>query len=136
MERNSEMVFSQIVKSEKEEGREKHIPHIELDQGHRSGKDIARIVVGHGAPHPNTVEHHIVWIELYGVRKADDQVINIGRATCAPVYSNPNVRFQINRIEEFKSFHALAYCNLHGLWENSLDQVTVEASDAEVPIGV
>ena len=115
------MDFSQIIKSEKEEGREKHIPHIELDKGHKSGKDIARIVVGHDSPHPNTVEHHVVWIELYGVRKENNQVVNIGRATCAPVYSNPNVRFQINRIEEFKSFHALAYCNLHGLWGNSLE---------------
>ena len=58
---------------------------------------------------PNTVEHHIAWAELYGV-KDSGQVINLGRATCTPVYSNPNFRFQINRIEEFKSFYALAYC--------------------------
>ncbi len=77
------------------------------------------MVVGHNTLHPNTVEHHIAWIELYGVRKDNKQVITLGRAACAPVYSNPNVRFQINRIGDFESFYALAYCNIHGLWENS-----------------
>ena len=63
-----------------------------------------RVVVGHEVPHPNIPEHHISWIELYGVKKDDDQLINIGRAAWAPVYSNPNVRFQINQIKDFKSF--------------------------------
>lgn len=100
----------------------KHIPHLEIDKGHKSGSDSVRIVVGHEIPNPNTVEHHVAWIELYGVRKDNNQVINLGRASCAPVYSNPNVRFQVNAIEDFKSFHALAYCNIHGLWSNSLDR--------------
>jgi superoxide reductase len=114
------MDFSEIVKADKAEGKEKHVPHITKDKGHKEGKDIIRVVVGHEVPHPNTMEHHIVWIELYGVKKDNNQVINLGRAAWAPVYSNPNVRFQINQIEDFKSFHALAYCNLHGVWENSL----------------
>jgi superoxide reductase len=42
------------------------------------------------------------------VKKDNDQVINLGRAAWAPVYSNSNVRFQINQINEFKAFHALA----------------------------
>ncbi|MEJ2718465.1 MAG: desulfoferrodoxin family protein [Deltaproteobacteria bacterium] len=115
------MNFSEIIKADKDEGKEKHVPDIELDKGHKSGRDIVRVVVGHGSPHPNTVEHHIAWVELYGVRRDNGQVIDIGRAACAPVHSNPNIRFQINDIEDFKSFHALAYCNVHGLWENSLE---------------
>ncbi|MCP4577688.1 MAG: desulfoferrodoxin [Deltaproteobacteria bacterium] len=91
-------------------------------KGHRSGKDIIRVVVGHGEPHPNTVAHHIAWIELYGVRKNNDKVIALGRVACAPYFSNPNVRFQVNHIEDFKAFHALAYCNIHGLWVNSLER--------------
>ena len=116
------MNFSEIIKGEKGEGKEKHVPHITVDKGHKEGKDIVRVVVGHEVPHPNTVEHHIAWIELYGVKKDGNQVLNLGRAACAPVFSNPNVRFQINQIEDFKSFHALAYCNIHGLWENSLER--------------
>ena len=116
------MNFTALIKTEKDEGKEKHVPVITLDKGHISGQDIVRVVVGHEVPHPNTVEHHILWIELYGVKKDDDQVVNLGRAAWAPVYSNPNVRFQINQIENFKAFHALAYCNIHGLWANSLER--------------
>jgi superoxide reductase len=115
------MDFSGVLKTGKDEGKEKHVPHIVIDKGHKEGKDIVRVVVGHEVPHPNTMEHHISWIELYGVKKDNNQVINLGRAAWAPVYSNPNVRFQINQIEDFKSFHALAYCNIHGVWENSLE---------------
>ena len=116
------MKFSEIVKAEKDEGKEKHVPHIEIDKGHKMAMDIVRVVVGHEVPHPNTVEHHIAWIELYGVKKNNDQVIHLGRAAWAPVYSNPNVRFQVNQIEDFKSFYALAYCNIHGIWANSLER--------------
>ena len=116
------MNFTALIKTEKDEGKEKHVPRIEIDRGHKEGKDIVRVVVGHEAPHPNTPEHHIAWIELYGIKKDNDQVINIGRATCIPLYSNPNMRFQINNIEDFRSFHALAYCNIHGLWANSVER--------------
>jgi len=115
------MEFSEIIKTGKDEGKEKHVPTMTIDKGHKEDVDIVRVVVGHEAPHPNTVEHHIVWIELYGVRKDNDQIISLGRAACAPVFSNPNVRFQINQIGDFKAFHALGYCNIHGLWSNSLE---------------
>ena len=116
------MEFIEIIKTRESEGREKHVPTITIDKGHKEGVDIVRVVVGHEEPHPNTVEHHIAWIELYGVKKDGDQVINLGRAAWAPVYSNPNVRFQVNQIEEFESFYALAYCNRHGVWANSLER--------------
>jgi superoxide reductase len=119
--KEEKMDFSGLIKGSADEGKEKHVPRIAIDKGHKEGKDIVRVVVGHEVPHPNTVEHHITWIELYGVKKDNNQVIHLGRAAWAPVYSNPNVRFQINKIEEFKSFHALAYCNIHGVWGNSIE---------------
>ncbi len=115
------MNFLEIIKTGKDEGKENHVPMIMIGKGHREGKDIVRVVVGHDVTHPNTPEHHIAWLELYGVKKENDQVINLGRAVWAAVYSNPNVRFQINQIKDFKAFHALAYCNIHGLWGNSLE---------------
>ena len=115
------MNWSEIVKGEKDQGKEKHIPHIMIDRGHKKGKDIVRVVVGHERPHPNTVVHHIAWIEVYGVQRYSGQIINLGRATWAPVYSNPNVRFQVNQITDFSVFSALAYCTLHGLWGNSIE---------------
>ncbi len=65
------------------------------------------------------VEHHIDWIELFGVKK-NGQVVNLGRVVFAPAYTNPNVRFQIP-VVEFKTFRALTYCNIHGVWENYLE---------------
>ena len=115
------MNLGELIKTQKDEGKEKHVLHIEIDKGHKSGQDIVRVVVGHEVPHPNTPEHHITWIELYGAKKDNHQMINLGRAACAPVYSKPNVRFQINEIGDFESFHALAYCNIHGLWSESVE---------------
>ncbi len=114
------MKFEDIVKNKEAEGKEKHIPVIEVGKGRgETGADIVRVVVGKEIPHPNTVEHHIAWIELYGVKK-DGQVIDLGRADFAPSYTNPNVRLQMP-VEQFRSFCALTYCNIHGLWENCIE---------------
>ena len=116
------MEFSEIMRTEKDEGKENHVPYIMVDKGHIERQDIIRVSVGRYMRHPSWVEHHIVWIQLFGVKKDNNQVINLGRAACAPVYSNPNVRFHVNQIKDFKSFHALAYCNIHGLWASSLER--------------
>ena len=113
------MQFADILRSTEAEGKEKHVPMIEVGKGRgREGVDVVRVVVGKEVPHPNTVEHHIAWIELYGVKK-DGQVVDLGRAAFAPTYTNPNVRFQVP-VGEFKAFCALAYCNIHGLWQNAV----------------
>ncbi|MCW3136765.1 MAG: class II SORL domain-containing protein [Canidatus Methanoxibalbensis ujae] len=115
-----EMEFGELLRGEEAEGKEKHVPHIEVGKGRgREDVDVVRIVVGKEVPHPNTVEHHIKWIELYGVKR-DGQVVDIGRVELAPTYTNPNVRFQVP-VKEFKAFCALAYCNLHGLWKNCIE---------------
>lgn len=124
------MLFSEIVKTREDEGNEEHFPVITIDKGHKARHDIVRVVVGHESPHPNTEEHHIVWIELFGVRINDNRVVDLGRAACAPVFSNPNVRFQINGMDEFRTFYALIYCNVHGLWGNSVERY-VGAGQAE-----
>ena len=114
------MKFGDILKSKDAEGKEKHVPIIEVGKGKgEAGADIVHVVVGKEVPHPNTIEHHIVWIELYGVKK-DGQVIDLGRSDFAPSYTNPNVRFQVP-VGQFKAFCALAYCNIHGLWENCVE---------------
>jgi hypothetical protein len=38
------------------------------------------------------------------VKKDTDWVINLGCAACVPIFSNPNVRFQVNQMGDFKSF--------------------------------
>jgi len=83
------MKFAEILKSPEAEGREKHVPVIEIGKGKgEGGADIVHVVVGKETPHPNTVEHHIAWIELFGVKR-DGQVINLGRAAFAPPTPTP-----------------------------------------------
>jgi superoxide reductase len=112
--------FAEILKSREAEGKEKHVPFIEVGKGKgEGGADVVHVVVGKEVPHPNTVEHHIAWVEVFGTKK-DGQVIALGRSDFAPSYTSPNVRFQVP-VAEFKSFCALIYCNIHGAWENCLE---------------
>ena len=114
------MRLGQLLKSSEAEGKEKHVPFIEIGKGKgEAGADIVHVTVGKETPHPNTVEHHIAWIDIYGV-KDEGQIVYLGRSTFAPSYTNPNVRFQVP-VEQFKAFCALSYCNIHGLWESCLE---------------
>jgi len=108
------MKFGDILKSAENEGKEKHVPVIEVE-----GTDTVRVIVGKEVLHPNTVEHHIEWIELFGI-KDNDQVISIGRTTFEPTFADPNVAFKVNT-GEFKAFCALEFCNIHGVWQNCLE---------------
>ena len=109
------MQFGDVLKNPEAEGKEKHVPVIEIDKG----ANTVRVVVGKEVPHPNTVEHHIAWAELYGI-KQDGQVINLGRAAFAPSYTSPNMAFNVP-IDQFKAFCALEYCNIHGVWQNCVE---------------
>ena len=114
------MKFGDILKSPEAEGKEKHVPVIEVGKSKgESGADIVHVIVGKEIPQPNTTEHHIAWIEVFGV-KMDGQVIYPGRSAFAPGYTIPNIRFQVP-VAEFKPFCVLAYCNMHGVWENCLE---------------
>jgi superoxide reductase len=114
------MKFGDILKDAASEGKEKHVPFIETMKGHGSGNvDLVHVVVGKETPHPNTVEHHIAWVEAYGVKK-DGGVIALGRADLAPSYTDPNISFHAP-IDQFKAFCAISYCNIHGVWENSIE---------------
>ena len=115
------MEFKDILKGKEEEGKEKHVPTIEILKGHgKEGNDLVRVIIGKEVPHPNTVEHHIVWTELYGIKESG-QAVDLGRINFTPVYSSFETSFKINNIDEFKAFCALGYCNIHGVWQNCLE---------------
>lgn len=115
------MRFADMLKGPEEEGKEKHTPFLEVKTGQGPGQEkVVHVVVGKETPHPNTVEHHICWIELYGTRQ-EGQVINLGRAAFAPTYTEPNVTFHVPAPEQFKSFCAVCYCNIHGVWDNCIE---------------
>ncbi|WP_292467746.1 desulfoferrodoxin family protein [Methanolobus sp.] len=115
------MEFGEILKGKDVEGKEKHVPVIDIIRGHGNAKaDYVRVIVGKEVPHPNTVEHHIAWVELYGTTK-EGKVVNLGKMTFEPVYTNPTASFHVNNIDDFKSFCALEYCNVHGVWQNCIE---------------
>jgi len=114
------MQFADVLKNAESEGKEKHVPTIEMMKEHGSDKqNLMHVVVGKETPHPNTVEHHIVWVQLFGV-KIDDQVIDLGRAEFGPSFTSPNISFH-TPLEGFKAFCALSYCNIHGVWQSCIE---------------
>ena len=84
------------------EAQEKHVPVVSGDEG------VTRIIVG-AVEHPMTEEHNIVWIELH----EGDKVLK--KADLKPGEKPEAVFEGIPYKSEYK---AIAFCNLHGLWES------------------
>ncbi|WP_406659627.1 desulfoferrodoxin family protein [Methanolobus sp. ZRKC3] len=115
------MNFGDILKGKEAEGKEKHVPEIDIIKGHgQEGNDLVRVIVGKEVPHPNTVEHHIEWVELYGITK-EGNTVDLGRMNFEPVHTNPVASFHVNNIDDFKAFCALECCNIHGVWQNCIE---------------
>ncbi|MEM4699737.1 MAG: class II SORL domain-containing protein [Candidatus Nezhaarchaeales archaeon] len=102
---------------------EAHTPRIEAPDAVKSGEAFSvRVSVG---PHPNTVEHHIKWIELYFEEEGRPfNPISLARFDLAPVYSEPAVEARV-KLSKAGRLIAVGYCSLHGLWESS-KEVRVE----------
>ncbi|MDY0267056.1 MAG: desulfoferrodoxin family protein [Methanimicrococcus sp.] len=115
------MDFTSLFKAPETEGKEKHVPMIKRGSGHGgTHENVVIVAVGEETAHPNTTEHHISRIELYGVKKENDQVVFIGQADFAPGIAEPVATFKTVDLNQFKMLGALSYCNLHGVWKNTL----------------
>ncbi len=101
---------------------EKHVPAIGVLEK-KDGLVKVEVVVGKEIPHPNTPEHHIAWIELYFKPEGGQFPIMVGRAAFAshagPI-TEPDVVFTF-KCERKGTLTAISYCNIHGLWENSVE---------------
>lgn len=85
------------VKTEAQEGKEKHVPVVEkTDSG-------VRVKVG-SVPHPMLDEHYIEWIQVVTNSKVLRKFLAPGEA--------PEAEFETS--EEIA--YAREYCNIHGLW--------------------
>ena len=111
------MAFGEILKNKDHGGKEKHVPIIEIGKG-TDGTDIVNVIVGKEVAHPNTVEHHIAYLEVYGV-KGDGQVIALAKTDFGPSYTSPKVTLETS-LADVEMVYAVSYCNIHGLWENSV----------------
>ena len=100
---------------------EKHIPNIKVPEKIKPGEEFEVIInVGENIPHPNTVEHHIKWIQVFAEFK--DRTFNpvhVATFDLGPTFAEPKIKFKM-KLEKSANLIALIYCNLHGLWESSV----------------
>ncbi|MEA3346736.1 MAG: desulfoferrodoxin family protein [Candidatus Auribacterota bacterium] len=112
------MKFADYIKSQEAEGKEKHVPAITVDEC-SSGKELSvKIQVGTEALHPATIEHHIKWIAVFGEAN-DDKFIHISTINLGEQFTPPKAIVNIKK--DFKNVVVLSFCNIHGVWENSME---------------
>ena len=112
--------------------KEKHVPVIEISGEISSGKPIqVKLTVGKEISHPNTTEHHIEWIDLYFLPDGGKFPYQIGKTVftshgasaegpnTSTVYCDPTTMMNF-KTEKSGTLFATSYCNIHGLWQNSL----------------
>ena len=111
--------------------KEKHVPVIECPDEVKAGEVFeVKASLGKEIAHPNTTEHHIRWITLYFHPEGDKFTYQVGHyefsahgesaagANQGPVYTHHAVTTSL-KVTKSGTLHALALCNIHGLWESS-----------------
>ena len=111
--------------------KEKHVPVIDCPDTVKSGEAVAiNVTIGKEIPHPNTTEHHIVWIELFFKPDDDKFAYSLGRfelaahgasvagANQGPAYTEPHVSVVVKLVKS-GTLLATSWCNIHGLWQDS-----------------
>jgi len=116
--------------------KEKHVPVIECPDEVDAGETFeVKASLGKEIAHPNTTEHHIRWITLYFHPEGGNFTYDVGHFEFnahgesvkgpneGPVYTDHSVTAGL-KLSESGTLHAMSYCNIHGLWENS-KEITV-----------
>lgn len=121
--------MKELIKSD-DFKKEKHVPVIEILE--KGDKTTVEVSVGKEIAHPNTTAHHIAWMEIYFKPDDGNFPYLIGRyelsahgasaegADTSTVYSEPVIH-AVFKTDKKGALHALSYCNVHGLWESSID---------------
>jgi superoxide reductase len=110
---------------------EKHVPLIESPEQVAADEWFAvKVTLGKAVAHPNTTEHHIRWIQLYFLPEGAQAPIQVGNFEFAAhgespegpnegsVYTHHEAATSM-RVGLSGTLYALAYCNIHGVWQSS-----------------
>ena len=113
---------------------EKHVPAIAAPESVKAGEPFeVEVSVGKEIPHPNTLEHHIAWVALYFVADWSQLPVELARAEFRAhgpdLFTAPILKATITLPPPplpqsttppllSGTLHAVAYCNIHGLWES------------------
>jgi superoxide reductase len=108
---------------------EKHVPVIDSPDEVKADEYFqVHAEIGKEVPHPNTTEHHIAWIALYFQAEGDKFTKEVGffhfsshgesvkGPNEGPVHTHHAVTSWMKTTQP-GTLYALAYCNIHGLWE-------------------
>ncbi len=103
---------------------EKHSPVLEAVKN-EDGSLTVTAEVGKEISHPNTLEHHISWIKVYYLPEGAKLPIEIASANFtahgeSDTFTEPKVIVNF-KADKKGSILAQSYCNIHGLWESTLD---------------
>jgi superoxide reductase len=106
---------------------EKHVPVIEASTKCSEGYMTVTVSVGKEIAHPNTLEHYIEWIALFFKGK-EGNIIDLGKAVFSAhgntdksgTFTAPSITLEV-KLSGKGTLTAVSYCNLHGLWENSIE---------------
>jgi superoxide reductase len=111
--------------------KEKHVPAIECPDRVQADEFFeVKVSLGKEIAHPNTTEHHISWITLYFHPEGEKFTHQVGHfefnahgestsgPNQGPVYTHHGVTASL-KVNKPGTLHALALCNIHGLWESS-----------------
>lgn len=111
--------------------KEKHVPVIDCpDQVNADEFFDVTVSIGKEVAHPNTTEHHIMWIALYFMGEGDKFPFEMANFTFSahgqspsgpnqgPAYTNHSGTIKI-KLNKPGTLLASSYCNIHGLWEFS-----------------
>jgi superoxide reductase len=111
--------------------KEKHAPVIECPDEVKAGENFeVKLSLGKEIAHPNTTEHFIAWISLYFHPEGEKFTYQVGHFEFSahggsvagpnqgPVYTHHQVTTAL-KLGKSGTLHALALCNIHGLWESS-----------------
>lgn len=110
---------------------EKHAPVIEAMDVVKKGDTVnISVSVGKQIAHPNTTEHHISYIEIFFLPKAEKFPYNIGKfefnahgasiqgPNTSTIFTQSAITVNL-KTEKSGFIIASSYCNIHGLWESS-----------------
>ncbi|MGQ4913577.1 MAG: desulfoferrodoxin family protein [Candidatus Asgardarchaeia archaeon] len=87
-----------------------HTPIVKVPEKIESGKPFdIEIQIG-DPPHPNTLEHHVVWIQTF----LDNECLS--RVDFLPIVALPYVKLKVV-LGSTAKLRVVARCNMHGLWK-------------------
>ena len=94
-----------------------------------------KVSIGKEVAHPNTVEHHITFIDVYFHAEGEKYPHQVGHfdftahgesmagPNQGPVYPHHQVTLTL-KVAKGGSLHAVSMCNTHGLWQSTMELAT------------